>query len=447
MPSRENSKTLNGILRWSVKQGEPMTHVAMDGGRFNIPEEHMGKFYENAAEDITNGNFLCLAEMKTGEFPLFLDGDIELPLDVSFDFQAKIQICSIMNKQIAKFFPESEHDKVLKTIILAAEPRIIKDDIMKHGLHIHYPKLIVNTKMAIQIRSSIIAGLELLSPLSIDWNKAIDYAPYGGSGSLRMLGAPKANPCDHCKCNKKLDCIKCRKTRYLEPIPSYYKLYACLTGFECKRDAEHELCYKNTIQLLKATTVRCKEDTSVNSHFTIYPGCPIVDTNDDQLYKSNRTGKPPEIVNPEKVVHNSLFKSYTQVTDPILVEAAERILHGYAKPHYINAKISSLKVNKAGNTYIGGLSGEGRNYCLKQNRDHKSNRVFIRIKHDKRYSSYTVSMGCPDEDCKKWESREVNLNMNDRKLFFRSMFEKRKQESSFYESLTLDFETNKKSRS
>jgi hypothetical protein len=441
MPPREQSRTLNGILKWSVKSGEVMTHVGLDGGRYNITEDRMSTFYELASHDIQNGSFISLAELRTKEFPLFIDWDVKLRNDQEYTKDMIINDVKIANSQIAKFFPP-EKVNVLKTIILTAEPRELDDNdigMIKYGIHIHYPKLIVDAEMAIQIRSSIIAGLELLSNLQVDWKKAFDCAPYGGGGSLRMIGAPKANPCDHCKGNQKVQCYKCRNTRYLEPIPSYYKLCTCLTGNPSLRDEEQEAIFKNTVKLLMATTVRTVEGTLVEQSYSVYKGCPIVET----VFKENKSGKPPKIVDPEKqdIVG---FKAYEQIHDQDLIAAATQVLQNYAKPHYKNAIVSTLKKNKAGNVYVAGVTGEGRNYCLKQKRDHRRNRVFMKIKYDKKYSSYTVCMGCPDDDCKGWESRAMDLGSSQRKQFFKSVFENSKKESSFYQKLAQDYETNKK---
>jgi len=228
----------------------------------------------------------------------------------------------------------------------------------------------------------------------------------------------------NCKGNKKMNCYKCRNTRFLDPIPSHYTLRACFKSMPPQRNVAQEACYKNLAKLLKDTNLYYPDDSvQVNPHFKVYTGAPQIEK---PVFKTNRSGKPTKIQDNEQIV-DSNFKAYSLVTDSVRIDAAEDILHNYAKPYYVNTKISSLKMNKAGNLYIASLQGEGRNYCLKRKCDHQNNRVYMKIKHDKRANMYKVCMGCHDAECnqpEKWESNEVTLSMLNRKLFFPPNLEK-----------------------
>ena len=69
---------------------------------------------------------------------------------------------------------------------------------------IHWSNLFVNQGTAMQIRESLIAGLERetwpeLGKSAIDWRDVIDRSVYGQGKGLRMLHTPKATKCPACK--------------------------------------------------------------------------------------------------------------------------------------------------------------------------------------------------------------------------------------------------------
>jgi len=75
-----------------------------------------------------------------------------------------------------------------RCVIAKARPRPVADNLIKSGVHIHWPDLIVTRTQALNFRSKIV--LSLTSDFPFDWDKIIDVSVYGGSG-LRMLWSHK----------------------------------------------------------------------------------------------------------------------------------------------------------------------------------------------------------------------------------------------------------------
>ena len=168
-----------------------------------------------------------------------------------------------------------------------------------------------------------------------------------------------------------------------------------------------------------------------------------------QHLQTKSLGQAHKLSTQKKSTLDSSFNSYVQVTDNTLIEAAERILHNIAKPRYQNSRISILKVNRAQTLYIAGLKGEDRSYCLKKGGDHRSNRVFIKIRYDSKYQKYEACMGCPDEECnklKKWESPARCIAVKEAKRFFPLSFEKKNKNKSIFDTLKADKERVKRQR-
>lgn len=167
---------LMSIDRWRVPKG-PGTHVLMDGGILFVPPEETRDFYREYIEAVNLGTKLYVVEQKTERFKFFVDLDYKAPEKLK---EADlIQFCSIIHNAI------SERSRC---VIARARPRAIADGLIKSGVHIHWPDLIVTRTQALNLRSKIV--LSLTNDFPFDWDKVIDASVYGGSG-LRMLWSHK----------------------------------------------------------------------------------------------------------------------------------------------------------------------------------------------------------------------------------------------------------------
>jgi hypothetical protein len=122
------------------------------------------------------GSKLFVVEQKTNRFKFFIDLDYKAPENLSDE--DLIQFCTIIHEVIGG-------DKVSECLIARARPRAIADSLIKSGVHIHWPRLIVDCTEAINFRSKLIQALG-----EGPWDKIIDASVYGGSG-LRMLWSHK----------------------------------------------------------------------------------------------------------------------------------------------------------------------------------------------------------------------------------------------------------------
>jgi hypothetical protein len=164
------------IDRWRVPKG-PGTHVLMDGGIIFVPPEETVEFYREYIEAINSGTKLYVVEQKTELFRFFVDLDYKAPEKLKDD--DLIQFCSIIHGALGTSS---------RCLIARARPRPVAEGLVKSGVHIHWPDLIVTRTQALNLRTKII--LDLVESLPFDWDKVIDASVYGGSG-LRMLWSHK----------------------------------------------------------------------------------------------------------------------------------------------------------------------------------------------------------------------------------------------------------------
>ena len=164
------------IDRWRVPAG-PGTHVLMDGGILYVPPEETQEFYREYIESVNLGTKLYVVEQKTEHFKFFVDLDYKAPEKLKDE--DLIQFCSIIQGALETKTP---------CLIARARPRPVGEGLIKSGVHIHWPELVVSRTQAMNLRTKIVTSLA--SDFPFDWDKVIDASVYGGSG-LRMLWSHK----------------------------------------------------------------------------------------------------------------------------------------------------------------------------------------------------------------------------------------------------------------
>ena len=163
----------NIMEKWRVPNG-PGTHVLMDGGILSVPPDETTQFYETCVGLVNSGTKLYVVEQKTERFKFFVDFDYKS--QEKLEDQDLLQFCSIIHQAIGS--PG-------RCVIARARVRPVGEGLLKSGVHIHWPDLVVTRTEALNFRTKIITGLG-----DGPWDQVIDAAVYGGSG-LRMLWSHK----------------------------------------------------------------------------------------------------------------------------------------------------------------------------------------------------------------------------------------------------------------
>lgn len=410
--------------------GNDTSHLIMTGGRRSIPDCNMDDFYVQLSEYVNaTGSVEVVREMpsitenRTGTFPMYYDLDFKLPLSV-LDSSAIKTVVQVVVRQTLQFYPVETRGVIGECVILDKSGCATMDadtGLYKHGIHIHFPKLIVeNDLAAYQIRLGVLNGLTAFREpwtgiIGIDpgllWDNIVDIQVY--SGGLRMVGAPKAVKCPRtCPSRLGLDpgCDKCNGKNLFHQIdPRAYKLCMVL-GADGERNLEREGELRNPYRLLKACTVRNYNGRPVTSGFQIYPGCPP--------YISSRSGKRQSLT-AQLGSKTKVAKSMETVTDPAIIAICRAKLIEFHTA-YDSCRI---EVRKNAHMYIIILSGDESKFCINANRYHRSNNVWMVIKKCKRNK---VDMKChslnPEKccygQCSNFESPPVYLEPFEKEVLF-----------------------------
>ena len=178
---------------WMIRRGgststHTPTHFLLDGGKLAVPDEHAGTFL-NIYFNALRKEPICLVELKTPVFKLFLDIDARVRGSSSPDFQelfSKIHACA------TRFFspsPPTDH----RMIVCSAESKHdTSDDTTKYGHHVVFPGIRVNAPIAMAFRSALLEDLVATMSFATHnaWDDVIDDSVYKANG-LRVLYSHK----------------------------------------------------------------------------------------------------------------------------------------------------------------------------------------------------------------------------------------------------------------
>ena len=162
--------------RWTRKSEEPVTHVLLNGGILSVDDP--AAFHAYYIDSLLRDKKLYVVEQKTDPFRFFVDLDYKHKEALKGD--ELVRMCQVMCQATRQ-----------ACIVALTDPRMV-GELVKTGVHIHWPDIHVNKQEAIQYRTQIILALSE-HWTSYDWSSAIDIAVYQGSG-LRMLWSYKTEP-------------------------------------------------------------------------------------------------------------------------------------------------------------------------------------------------------------------------------------------------------------
>lgn len=371
------------------------THCVLTGGTYQIYAENLDKLYFKLGGYLSTGGteMPSVSECRTMIFPMYYDLDMKLPID-TLGKDAIQSIARVVVKQTLRFFPEDMHERLGRCIV--TDKRCIVPDttecakmdeetgLYKHGVHLHFPSIMVDVDSARQIRMGVLNGLisylgsweELLGIDPADkWDDFVDDAVY--NTGLRMLFSPKATKCKLCipgsgSC-KKPGCCGQNK-RYIIDTRVYG--LCMVLGADGERDVDYEgSLSSNTCNLITKCSVRAPEGTAVTQGYAIYPGCPQLTTT--QLTAAS-TGKK------RKVSISSLDGSAKRpmdrrFKDEITDAKARAIARKYLLTHSPKYATCTIKLTRCGNTIRVNLRGDDAKYCTNKVGYHNSSNVYMDI--------------------------------------------------------------------
>jgi hypothetical protein len=250
------------------------SHLLYDGGKIYVPRSKEIDFLKKYAEELKNGSKLYYVETRPKIFRYMIDLDIT---DKEYWSEEKIiKVCRFIQMVVNEFYD------INYSIYVITSPEKKKKEGIHTGIHIIWPNVYINSKMAIILRKAIIQKIyeELEITIEKKWEDIIDEVIYTRNG-YRMVGSDKMtmgedgvkkeeNRVLELKyvLNEKSEIDTKQKDKLLDNIeqliletsirnvPEYY-MYENSNGVEFARIPEW---YKETISLEKSTPTTVKTD-------------------------------------------------------------------------------------------------------------------------------------------------------------------------------------------
>lgn len=160
------------------------THLLLDGGKLNIPDDKQELFYKIYSESLLNDEKLMVVEKRKDIFRFMMDIDI---IDEKYWDIDKIKILTKLIQEIVYDFYNIDSN-----VICCVAPLKKRDDGIKTGIHLIWPRLFTNSDNALLIREGIIYKLnEQNSIVTLnEWEDVIDLLIYTRNG-YRMVYSDK----------------------------------------------------------------------------------------------------------------------------------------------------------------------------------------------------------------------------------------------------------------
>jgi len=171
---------------WLRTQSQtPATHLLLDGGRLAVPDDHAGAFLNVYFNALLRGERLCVVELKTPSFRLFLDIDARVSQTTDTIDHFHTAFSTICNAA-GEFWVLD--DPLIRCLVSAADIKTHDDGSLKRGFHIIFPEIIVNAPIALAFRDVLVAKLEAVCPgICLNpWSDIIDPCVFKANG-LRAI--------------------------------------------------------------------------------------------------------------------------------------------------------------------------------------------------------------------------------------------------------------------
>ena len=374
--------------------GAVCTHTMLTGGSFCVRDAEAPELRLAIAQDSWAERVPSISELRTPKFPMYLDLDFRLPR-ATIAPETVERIAFVCTTTLQRFYPNA--DEAFRCLVCTKVRGATADgdDAWKHGVHLHWPKVILDVEKALHVRLNIVHELlrtswgdELGLP-SPPWDDIVDEAVFTNpAGGLRMLFAPKARKCV-CHGTDASSCDICHiRNRQHVSDRNWYVVTAVVRdgGADAAAvDADYLLEIKrNRKAALHATTVRCDGDRALTPGFTLFPGCVIAPP--PAAGGGRKRGRGAVALDDSKKLSSAARKE--EVTDKKVVEIVRRHLVRHS-PHYA---ASRARIYRQRDAFKVLLSGIGARFCCNKGDFHTGNNVYMQIVRCRQ--NYVSQMRC-----------------------------------------------------
>jgi hypothetical protein len=399
---RETESALDKFAKnWDENKKKAPTHVTMCGSNFAIADGKDEKTFLEIYAALVSTECRCyFVERPTEVYRYFCDFDFKQLVRIP---DKTIEAAAMVVQSVVKtFYPSLKDDEnALRSIVCTTDAKRVPasgstPELIKTGMHILWPGLLVSVDTALNMRESMLVKMQNVFGLRVEpnnsWEDVIDVSVYPdlhkkGSG-LRMLGSCKSVTCSSCKGLRKLDpkdkdkngadCPKCKGVGKLDEGRPYFPLMVLTTSG--KRDVKSELHYlDNMHDLIVDTKIRTPAGTQPTAGYVLPDGAPVYMASEPGRIR--RQGGTDVIDQGSKVkstIGSLPFGQKFEVSrsDPVWL-AIENMITKHPCGMYSQIIVSQIATNAKRAKYTAHINGPYSHYCQNKGSVHSSNRVFF----------------------------------------------------------------------
>lgn len=383
---------------WSDNKTRVPTHVTMCGSNLSIAETDEPQFLEIYAALVTSGCRCYFVERPTEVYRYFCDFDFK---QLALIPDKTIEAAAIVVQSVVRlFYPSLKDDEqALKAVVCTTDAKRVPasgttPELIKTGMHILWPGLLVSVQTALNIRESMLVEMQKVFGLRVEpsnsWEDVIDVSVYPdvnkkGSG-LRMLGSCKSVTCSACKGSRKSDpknknsseCSKCRGVGKLDEGRPYFPLMVLTTSG--KRDVKSEVSYlENMHALIVDTKIRTPAGTQPTPGYVIPEGAPVyLASEPGRIRRPGGTDAVDRGGQKSKTMGSLPVGQKIEVlrSDPVW-PAIEAMIQNHPCGMYSQIIVNQITTNAKRTRYTTHITGPYSHFCQNKGSVHSSNRVFF----------------------------------------------------------------------
>ena len=175
------------------------THTSLAGGKYFIPQENMGKFYDLYVESILDQEKQYLVEKTTEIGPLRIDFDFIYSREIESHQHTRDQTLAFVKaylKEVSEYLEIPSETKVY--IMEKRKPTLdTKKNSMKSGIHIVVPDICTHKFVEQRVRRNLLKNMSEYFPnlpLTESWEKVYDEGVANRSVPWTVYGSRKNDP-------------------------------------------------------------------------------------------------------------------------------------------------------------------------------------------------------------------------------------------------------------
>ena len=161
------------------------SHLLYDGGKIYVPRSREHEFLEKYSQELEKGSKLYYVETRPNTFKYMID--IDITDDHYWSLDEITHLVKFIQNIVYDFFDKNN------VTICAISSEKTKSDGIHTGIHLIWPKIVVNSQTALIIRRGIVQKLNTdFGPCTKNktWEDTIDECIYTRNG-YRMVGSDK----------------------------------------------------------------------------------------------------------------------------------------------------------------------------------------------------------------------------------------------------------------